>query len=370
MSADEAELNLNLGARAQAGDEDFDFFEDEEIRSIASEGWGVVSEDGELVGSVAENYRSGVLIVSGSEPSLDDYQAREHVFPETPVEDFSLPGTDDSLPTDLESLVEYIGNHRAPGSPGSSIFSIFAYTTNEEAQEEDEKSVRSWIEPMPLFARGFVAMLFLLLAWERHTLRSSNLNLEKELQDLQDQHFQLQQAQNRSRFRLKPIPKVELPPEDTPNFSTGGFDWSKEPDFEDVLLADNCWLRAKASFTLGSCGSEAKENIEDWATKAYGKTYETFEFAGKRFRETMSTWKTQAKSNRFYFEGSPLQKAGFSLDSITEATNVVASVAVAGSDVVNKIVRDASTFVDEAILTALDTARDAIDEATATTRLE
>jgi hypothetical protein len=347
----------------------------------ADEDWGVVSEDGTRVGSEADLH-NGVLIVSGSEGSYEGHNDINNVSSGTEAEDLSLPGTE-SLPTDLDSL-DGMGDEKH--APSDYSFSSHG-AVREHLKELTLANVLKrefWVtknnhptKNLRLTVKGLAVLLVILfLMWDRYSLQATKSRLEQELRLLQQEQADTYgDGQNLTAYFLDNMPDVYVPSYDPQNqekiydgsdHHDGKHDeWyhgDEYTDFEDILFADNCWVKAKMSVSFGNCANEAKETFKEWSTSIY----DSVGFFGHKFKDKFTTFTHQAWDHNPFEGGIPFQKAGLSLDVVTEATSAVASTAVAVSDAVGKAV----AVVDDSILQFLDVARDAIDDATSTVRLD
>lgn len=87
------------------------------------------------------------------------------------------------------------------------------------------------------------------LAWDRYSWRNSALRLENELRQMTD---------SESKVEVQDDPMVNLEPKDLERKESMQFDSTSWGVHSENVLFDNCW----ASFTLGECTSDARDNLK------------------------------------------------------------------------------------------------------------
>ena len=244
--------------------------------------WGLVSqslgdEDNDSVDeSDGSGYAgSGLLILegigssrsgNGSKTSQDNSSA------------LSIPGTD-SLPSEIDSLSDVQLQQNEVSTESSN-------------QGHSITLPKRSILILSLSAAALFTLTFGYYAWERKSLRSSNLKLLQEIEHLVRLHeLQLQTEIQRSALierekqeaieeveRLDIAKGLEIERLERENQSLKDLlssaswvdDTPAENDHPDEFtIVDNCWLKAKARVQFGPCGDETKCTINEFTAKAW-----------------------------------------------------------------------------------------------------
>ena len=282
------------------------------------EDWGIVSLDGE---EPMQQERSGVLILPGEEEEATN-------------EAFSVPGTD-SVPSEIDTL------EIAMGLVGNSVDS-----NDETWRPEDEELTQN--TSMKAATRKKLFLLILAVAFGITSL-VGGLAWERQMR-LKETNLRLQQVEEELRQLKEAKIKEEAPTRKPVEEDSCNSDWWQDEE-GDNILASNCYFRV----TLGDCGRNAKDSLNDLATGVY----DTFDYLGKRFWGAASS-----------FHDSETKMAGFSKEAFEEASMALASTVASAADAINAAFHEVSAVVDESILRVVEATRDAIDDATSSTRPE
>ena len=318
--------------------------------------WGMLQDDDS---SEFSGDDGGVLIVSGNDNN-DDYNdddSSESVASDLSIlyrtaAGISLPGTDCSLPTDIDSIEEPFTTQRT--SVKDSIQEMVDASTQPESIADTTAHLKSLILGLST-ACIILTMAVIALAWDRNSRHIAAISLQDELTTMKGLLFTIE---NRSTPTTADFSSNDWP-NDTKQESwmdaTEELDWEEENIIPSnkLLLADNCWFKAEANIKLGACSSNAKECLHEFSSSIY-KTLEGF---GKAFWDSSSDF-TENDDNPY--------QAGITLDGLTEATNAIASATIAVTDAMRILVSEASKAMDDSILYAVEQSRDAIEDATYT----
>mmetsp|Transcript_9110 Transcript_9110/g.14026 ORF Transcript_9110/g.14026 Transcript_9110/m.14026 type:complete len:464 (+) Transcript_9110:91-1482(+) len=410
--------------------------EDSEGRRYSSdeERWGLVSDEDEDAKLFPPHQHSdslrgeGVLIISGDEESTVDSYRRgilHHHKKNPPIlsvehlarsgAELSLPDTDASLPTDLDSLDAgsiLLRDEQSRSEAGDPKRQNEIKNENETPGHGDrEGKIRNLY--MPIVSAVLLACMVLtsgFLVWDRNSWRSSAIRLEEELNLLQARVNETQAEIERLLLETKL--KREDPPQEKKSDNCGSKDdgfFFPPKDQQKVVFADNCWLQAEASFTLGSCADQAKErakgatdHVWEWFTEIQ-KTFQddfvldqdvhndkqrnetkkatkdvadnVWEWIAqiqKSFQDDVSDTNVHNDMQRHNTRKSPsehcledkgicfspkwksLQQAGLNLDDISDMSHSVAAATVAAGDAVMDIVQGAGSLVEDYVKQVID----------------
>lgn len=349
--ANQSNANNTVDAGEDSSYSDWGFFSDED-------------DDSHLFPPQLNSQDSGgVLIVSGDEESTVEGSRRDGVCQGRIVSldhlyntaaNLSFPRADDSFSTHINSI---------------DISEIRKSQSEESYEENKEDEVNGWNRRKQLFLLVLTSILMAVvsasLAWNNHSWRSNTLILEQELVQLQVK-LQEQQAEN--------LLKTTKHEEDYANNNSDGENSEYNSEEQKILLVDNCWIRAEASFTFGGCTEETK----GCAKEASRYLWDSISSVGKTLKERMSyggdeEWRNLKEGEHgtsgyclgtggvcFSSRGLPLLKSGFSIENISEVSYSIASATVAASDAMMHTISGASSLVEHYVSYVVDNTSEAI----------
>jgi len=333
----------------------------DEISVVTSADWGMIRDEESSVYSDEESFGNtvGVLIVSGDEDESGKVSSSLSLLDKTAT-GLSLPGTDYSLPTDIGSIdVTFTRGVSANNSllPPESNENTSEASELETATINKTVVVKHIIVALSIVCVALTAAV-IFLAWNRNSWRTFALDIQYEMTLIQGQLDGLDKAHaidaSWNDWQAKQVEDIWVETNEQ-------LDWESEDvnSSSKVLLADNCWFKAEAHVKLGNCGSNAKDCLSDVSSSIY-KAFEGF---------GISIWETAVNlkdaNGNLVFNGNTLQ-SGVTLDALTEASTVIASVAVAATDAMRSAVSQASKVMDDSILYAVEQTKGAIEDASYT----
>lgn len=321
-----------------------------------NEDWGIL-QDEDL--SEFSGDDGGVLIVRGNDYDSDD-NSGDSVASDLSIlyrtaAGISLPGTDCSLPTDIDSID---GPFTSRGtSVNNSIQQMVDASTQPEYIPNTTFHLKSLIFGLST-ACVVLTVAVIVLACDRNSQRISAISLQDEFIFMKGQ---LLNIENRSSSTIATFSRNDWRTDAEQESwldATDELDWEEETTIPSnkLHLADNCWFKADVNIKLGACSSNAKECLNELSSNIY----KSFEGLGKSFWDS---------SFGFAENDDKPYQAGITLDGLTEATNAIASATVAVTDAMRIMVSEASKAIDESILYAVEQSRDAIVDATYTMHL-
>ena len=280
-------------------------------------------------------------------------------------DDLSIP---DTIPSNIRSI-------RGVGVVNATTFRQ-ASSTNQQKHNRKRDTI-----VLVSFAVLFMGVTFLASTWRRSALR-----LEVELAELRQ--LKKVEGRNANVATRTGVAQTNAPP----LFG----DRDKEEETTPFTFADNCYIKAKASVSLGSCGSEMRDNLHN-ASSRIRKRFKSF---SHKFEEAFWSFAsddggnhdgnnstgTFFSSSSFFSTTRPRNTAGGTSQTFpsfnkfweakrkcwNKASKQFASdlnaFAYRASESVHQTLNQSNKAIEHGIWSFIDHARDAIEEGTSALR--
>lgn len=280
-------------------------------------------------------------------------------------DDLSIP---DTIPSNIRSI-------RGVGVVNATTFRQ-ASSTNQQKHNRKRDTI-----VLVSFAVLFMGVTVLASTWRRSALR-----LEAELAELRQ--LKKVEGRNANVATRTGVAQTNAPP----LFG----DRDKEEEATPFTFADNCYIKAKASVSLGSCGSEMRDNLQNSSSRIR-KRFKSF---SRKFEEAFWSFAsdddgdhdgnnstgTLFSSSSFFSTTRPRNAAGGTSQTFSsfnkfweakrncwsKASKQFASdlnaFANRASESVHQTLNQSNKAIEHGIWSFIDHARDAIEEGTSTLR--